>query len=105
MFGISHQKDLASLGIIQPQPRFELVLRPSVAQHLQGKGEGTTIGVIVDHDSGSLSFRVNGSHLLPACSSLEKNASLLPWVSLVFRQDSVGFVSRYVRTGLEPRIR
>ena len=70
-----------------------------MAQHLQGKGEGTTIGVIVDHDSGSLSFRVNGSHLLPACSSLEKNASLLPWVSLVFRQDSVGFVSRYVRTG------
>ena len=98
-YAVKERREAGGGQLIPTEQEGTPIMRPTVAQHLQGKGGGTTIEVIIDHDAGTLSFRVNASRLLPARVSLEKNASLLPWVSIYFARDCVGFVSRYVHTG------
>lgn len=46
------------------------------------KHAGSVLEVAVDHDAGTLSYRVNGGQLLPALSGFPRGCSLRAWVSL-----------------------
>ena len=47
---------------------------------LRGKATGAVISVCIDHDAGTLGFRVNGGPLLEALKGFPVGAALRPWV-------------------------
>ena len=98
-FAVRQRRQAGGGQLIPNEQEGKQLMAPALAQRLHGNAQGTIIEVVINHDSGTLCFRVNASRLLLACGSLEKNQSLLPWVSLRFAQDCVGFESRYVCTG------
>ena len=48
--------------------------------HLYNKANGAVIAVCIDHDAGTLGFRVNGGPLLEALKGFPVGAALRPWV-------------------------
>ena len=57
--------------------------------NLEGRADGATIEVIVDHDEGSLSYRVDGGKVLTALRGFPKGAALRPFAMLASLNDSV----------------
>ena len=58
---------------------------------LKGKEVGAVIEVVVDHDAGSLSFRINRGPLLPALGGYPRGARLRPWARLCHEGDRLSF--------------
>ena len=52
--------------------------------NLNGKAKGAVITVCIDHDAGTLGFRVNGGPLLEALKGFPVGAALRPWVYCAF---------------------
>ena len=49
--------------------------------NLNGEASGAVITVCIDHDAGTLGFRVNGGPLLEALKGFPVGAALRPWAS------------------------
>jgi hypothetical protein len=65
--------------------------------NLRGRAEGAVIEVIVDHDTGTLSFRINGGPPILALSGFPRGAALRAWVSLFAEEpDRVSLVRPYL---------
>ena len=50
---------------------------------LHDKANGAVITVCIDHDAGTLGFRVNGGPLVEALKGFPVGAALRPWVVLI----------------------
>ena len=75
------------------QVMFNAAGRPA---NLQGRANGTVIEVIVDHNEGSLAFRVDGK-LTPALRGFPKGAPLRTWASFNREADRILFKRGYHR--------
>ena len=64
--------------------------------NLYGRPVGAVIEVLVDHDEGTLSFRVNDGPLCEALKGFPKNAALRPCVWCVCDGDRIRFVTPYL---------
>ena len=66
--------------------------------NLYRKAAGTVIEVLVDHDEGVLSFRINGGPVREALTGFPKGAAgqLRPWARLIYSEDRVRFTSPYM---------
>jgi hypothetical protein len=68
---------------------------------LRGRAKGVVVEVVVDHDSGSLGFRVNGGQYLEALPLLDKpfpcGTPLRPYASCYYPGDSVSFATAVLR--------
>ena len=59
---------------------------------LRGRAKGAIIEVHVDHDAGTLGFRINEGPYIEALKGFPKGAALRPWSQCGFKEDCVQFV-------------
>lgn len=72
--------------------------RPS---SLKGAANGAIVEVIMNHDAGSLAYRINNGPTLPALDGFPKGAALCPWVSMYCHagdtwKSKISYVSKWI---------
>ena len=63
---------------------------------LRGKATGREVEVLVNHDEGTLSYRIDGGPEMLALSGFPEAAELRPWARLLQPHDRVSFVRPYM---------
>ena len=63
---------------------------------LQDKANGALITVCIDHDAGTLGFRVNGGPLLEALKGFPVGAALRPWVGFFGPAQELSFSPPFI---------
>ena len=80
---------------------FSAVMRARAAEgkpdSLRGRARGAIVEVCLDHDTGTLSFGINGGPLQRALGGFPAGAAMRPFAWLPFPDDAVRFARPYIQ--------
>ena len=84
--------DVEGMSTLKLFPGKELIHTTGQPATLQGIANGSVVEVIVDHDLGVLSYRLNDNPVVEALRGFPPGARLRPWAHLNWEEDQVTLV-------------